>query len=243
MRTSFRQLNRLAPVPMLQMGRSRKRVEILRASRSKTRTRIVTALLSPWSLLSYIITENFSVLHRLVTLSSKAGAIAEFIMWVIFVLLQANFLAISESGNISLTSSVKWSATSNRRLCSATKYANNTSALVTLSGLVENMVVSFGVDSVLLTLGLWALVSACLFRSNLPPWETPRWILHAVHNAYLSPLKLFIIHGNTTSHSCWKLDPYFCFLTDIVRSGECFLLDILNTESQIHNISQWQRSN
>ena len=129
MRTSFRQLNRLAPVPMLQMGRSRKRVEILRASRSKTRTRIVTALLSPWSLLSYIITENFSVLHRLVTLSSKAGAIAEFIMWVIFVLLQANFLAISESGNISLTCSVKWSATSNRRLCSATKYANNTFSL------------------------------------------------------------------------------------------------------------------
>ena len=116
--TNFRLCLRLAPVPILQTGRSTNLVDILFTVRSRTRTRMVTHLSLWWSLLSSTIRENFSVLHRDVILSFIVGANALLMMWV---LMDEKLCAIGESGNIFFTRTVKWSATDIGRLCSAMK--------------------------------------------------------------------------------------------------------------------------
>ena len=54
-------------------------------------------------------------------------------MAVVLVRAQENFLAISESGNITLKSLVAWSLERKARLCLETNVAHLTSASITLS--------------------------------------------------------------------------------------------------------------
>lgn len=111
---------------MLQIARNL--VATFRTLQSRTLVRMATHFLSLLSLDSSMLARQSSV-----TLSSCKGAIASVTMWVVLVLIQLNFWATSESGNIFLQSDVKWSATVKARLCSAMNLVNNTSALVTLS--------------------------------------------------------------------------------------------------------------
>ena len=113
-----------SPDPMLQMGISINLVVIFISSVSNTLTRIVKAFSFPISLLSSIINENLFDLHKSVVFFSSSGEIAWFnIVWVVLVLLQLNFLAISESGKFFFTqlrkmvSNQKWQIMLGNEIC------------------------------------------------------------------------------------------------------------------------------
>ena len=96
---------------MLHTGISTNFVHIFSTEESYTRTRMDRSLSHPLSFDSSIIKANFSALHILVTPSSKDGPNTWVSICVVFVRLHENFAAVPLSGNISFTSSVKWSAT------------------------------------------------------------------------------------------------------------------------------------
>ena len=123
MKTWFRQLKKFWLEPMLQVGMPKKWVDTFFRVWLYTRTRMLSFLLSPLS----IITVNFSVHSMVLTVLSQCGAKACVTMRVVLDLLQENFCAMLESGNIVFTRSLKLSATRKAQLCSATQLANSLS--------------------------------------------------------------------------------------------------------------------
>ena len=105
-------------VPILQIGMSRNPVTALPLTSSKYLTTIATAFCRLVSLHSSQPNEKSKILHCFTSCSSKVGAMACLTIIVVLVRPQENVLVIFESGNVCLHRRVKWSATTNGKLCS-----------------------------------------------------------------------------------------------------------------------------
>ena len=110
---------------------SRDRVTALPASLSKYRTSITRFFADELSLLSSVISENRLVLQCSMTVLLLSGAMALLTIMVVFCRPHENFFAVSLSGNMRFITFVKWSASKNDKLCSATIFANKVSATIT----------------------------------------------------------------------------------------------------------------
>ena len=97
---------------------------------------------------------------------------------------------------------MKWSATANGRLCSATNAEKSTSACVTLSGAValESEAI-FGVVLLLLAFATCMDPLECLVMSFFPPAVMLNDELHTEHSANPSPFSLRLMYENSCNHS------------------------------------------
>ena len=125
--------NMVCAVPILQISMSRNPVTALSLTSSKYSTTIARVFCWLVSLDLSHKNEKGPVLRCFTSSSSKAGAMAFLTIIVVLVRPQENFLAIFESGNICLHRRVKWSATANGKLSSATKFVNIVSLRITSS--------------------------------------------------------------------------------------------------------------
>ena len=210
-------------VPTLHTGMSTNRVAVFPIAGSKSLARMTNTFSPPWSLLSSVIRENLPRLHSLSMPASRRGASAFFTIIVVFMRPDANLLAMSLSGNNPFANFVKWSATEKERLCSATNWANLTSAVVTFVDnsvafeLTKNDLICGCVASEMAVCCLpWAAEPAWCTASLHPPEATLIWEEQTRQNANVDPLSLGPIQGISATHSGLNFAAYFfLFAADI----------------------------
>ena len=95
-----------------------------------TRTSITRFFADELSLLSSVISQNRFVLQCTMAVLLFSGAMALLMIMVVLYRPHENFFAVSLLGNMRFTTFVKWSASENDKLCSATIFANNVSATI-----------------------------------------------------------------------------------------------------------------
>ena len=122
---------------------------------------------------------------------------------------------------------MKWSASKNERLCSATKLANRVSAMITRLAISwsfwltkKEVTRSFSCETrsrlTMLSHGKW-------HRIYHPQQHILQWELHTWQNAFVTPLSLRHIHRSLETHVCWNLGEYFFFWRDSQDKPVLFL--------------------